>query len=193
MAADDLASSSFRDPEPFAEHGGGGALAVRVNLAEHVDVERLVRDQLLQPRVLGLEFLEALRVGGIHAAVLGETAPVAHRLGDLEMTGHVIELLAGRELLVPFGELADDLIRRVPPALPGSGAARPPALAAETVAQQLGPCEGLSSPGAVQGGRERANLRRSGPFHCNQCSVSLKVRRIRPICSRATLSLLFSV
>ena len=39
------------------------------------------------------------------------------RLGDLEMAAHLLEVLAGRQELVALGELADDLLRRVPPAL----------------------------------------------------------------------------
>ena len=39
------------------------------------------------------------------------------RLGDLEMAAYLVEFLARREQLVALGELADDLIRRVPPAL----------------------------------------------------------------------------
>ncbi|WP_425518459.1 hypothetical protein [Mycobacterium spongiae] len=39
------------------------------------------------------------------------------RLGDLQVPAHLVELLAGCEELVDPGELADDLIRRVPPAL----------------------------------------------------------------------------
>ena len=41
------------------------------------------------------------------------------RLGDLEMSAHLIEVLAGNQLLVALGELVDDLIRRRPPALTG--------------------------------------------------------------------------
>ncbi len=48
----------------------GAVPSVLCDLAEHVDVEHLVRDELLQPGVLRLEFLEPLRVGGLHAAVL---------------------------------------------------------------------------------------------------------------------------
>src|ERR1700712_5570956 len=68
------------------------------------------------------------------------------RLGDLEMPAHLVEFLARGELLVPFSELADDLIRRVPPAL--LGCPRPvilPALTGNTVAQHLDHYEGLSS------------------------------------------------
>jgi hypothetical protein len=48
------------------------------------------------------------------------------RLGDLQMTAHLLQRLPGGELLVVLGQLADDLIRRVPPALPCHGAADPP-------------------------------------------------------------------
>ena len=37
------------------------------------------------------------------------------RLGDLEMSADLVEFLASGQLLVALGELADDLIRRMPP------------------------------------------------------------------------------
>jgi hypothetical protein len=39
------------------------------------------------------------------------------RLGGLKMTTDVVELGARREKLVALGELADDLVGRVPPTL----------------------------------------------------------------------------
>jgi hypothetical protein len=68
------------------------------------------------------------------------------RLTDLEMPTHLCKVLAGGQLLVALGELADDLIRRVPPALAGChGAAILPALTGNEVAQHLDHYEGLSS------------------------------------------------
>jgi len=85
------------------------------DLLEHVDVEGLVGHQLLQPGVLGLQFLEAFGVAGLHAAVLGHPA-MPGRLGDLQMPAHLGKLLTGAEEPVALGELANDLIRRMPPA-----------------------------------------------------------------------------
>ena len=39
------------------------------------------------------------------------------RLSDLQVPAHLVEFLAGREEFIAFDELADDLIRRMPPAL----------------------------------------------------------------------------
>jgi hypothetical protein len=62
------------------------------------------------------------------------------------MPTHLRKILAGGQLLVALGELADDLIRRVPPALAGChGAAILPALTGNEVAQHLDHYEGLSS------------------------------------------------
>jgi hypothetical protein len=68
--------------------------------------------------VLALELLEPLRVGGLHPAVLGEPA-MPRRLGDLEMPAHLVESCPPRGACCPR-ELADDLLRRVPPALVAS-------------------------------------------------------------------------
>ena len=59
---------------------------------------------------------EAFGIVGLHTAVLGNPA-MPRRLSDLQMPAHLVEFLAGSEELVALGELADDLIRRVPPAL----------------------------------------------------------------------------
>jgi hypothetical protein len=99
---------------------GSGSEFPRRDLLEHVDVERLVRDELLQAGVLRLELLQPLRVVGLHPAVLREPA-MPRRLRDLEMPTHLVELFARREEAVPFIELADDLLRRVPAALLGHG------------------------------------------------------------------------
>ncbi len=60
------------------QHLYGAAFAVRRSevsrrqVLEHVDVEGLVGDELLQSGVLGFEFFEALGVISFHAAVLGQ-------------------------------------------------------------------------------------------------------------------------
>lgn len=63
---------------------------------------------ILEPSVLGFEFLQASSVGSFHAVVLGEPA-MPSRFADLEVAAHLIEFLTGSELLVALGELADDL------------------------------------------------------------------------------------
>src|SRR6478672_9580382 len=39
------------------------------------------------------------------------------RLGDLQVSAHLAQFLTGPEQFVALGELADDLIRRMPPTL----------------------------------------------------------------------------
>src|SRR5690606_169094 len=70
----------------------------RRNLLEHVDIEGLVGDQLLEPSVLILsfEFFEAFDVIGLHAPVLGHPA-MPGRLCDLQMPAHLSQLLPGPE------------------------------------------------------------------------------------------------
>ena len=47
--------------------------------------------------------------------LLGKPA-VPRRLSDLQVAAHLVEFLAGGEEFVALGELADDLVRRMPPA-----------------------------------------------------------------------------
>src|SRR5579862_5741240 len=97
---------------PPAGVAPGSEVSLR-QLLEHVDVERLVSDELLQPRVLALEFLEPLRLVGLHPAVL-RTPTIPAALGDLELPQHVGEFLALVQQPVALAQLAHDLLRRVP-------------------------------------------------------------------------------
>ena len=146
--------SAFGDPEPVAQHRrrrcvcGSGSEVSLGDLAEHVDVERLVRDQLLQPGVL------QPRAPSAASRPMAFIPPywASHRChvdSAISRCRHTSSSsLPGGQLLVALGELADDLIRRVPPALPGChGAVLLPALTGITVAQHLDHYEGLSSTG----------------------------------------------
>ncbi len=93
-----------------------GVRSFRRDLPQHVFVQLGVRQQPLEAGVLTLEFLESFRVVGLHPAVLGDPA-MPRRVGDLQVTADLVEFLAGPEELVALGQLADDLIRRMPPAL----------------------------------------------------------------------------
>ncbi len=110
-------------PRRWCDDGSGSDVSLR-QLPEHVDIQGLIRDQLLQPNVLGLELLQPLRIIGLHAAVLGEP-PVPGRLCDLKVPAHLIQPLAGGQKPVPLSEFANNLIRRMPPPL-GSHDVIPP-------------------------------------------------------------------
>ncbi len=76
MVANQPTGAALGDPEPITKCRNSCAATARGSnvslgqLLERVDVEGLIGDQLLQPSVLRLEFLQALGVTGIHAAVL---------------------------------------------------------------------------------------------------------------------------
>src|SRR6185312_2579372 len=95
---------------------GSGSEVSRRNLLEHVDVEGLVSHQLLEPGVLGFELFEPFGLVGLHTAVLGHPA-VPRRFRNLQVPAHLRQLLASPQEFVALGELADDLVRGVTPAL----------------------------------------------------------------------------
>ena len=97
---------------PLHACGSGSEVSLR-QLLEHRLVQLGLRQQLLQPGVLALELLEPLGVIGLHAAVLGEP-PRPGRLGDLELAAHLLGIHAPGQELLAFGELADDLLGRMP-------------------------------------------------------------------------------
>jgi hypothetical protein len=78
-------------------------------------VQGLLGDHLLQPRVFPLELLQALSLIGLHPAVL-VPPPVPRRLGDLQMLEHPRQFGTSAELPLALPQLADDLLRRMPPA-----------------------------------------------------------------------------
>ena len=119
VLADHPARSSFGDPEPVPQHPHGCALAVRGQKfpsasSLSIDLSSSASARSFFSRAFSrLELLEPLGVVGLHAAVLGEPA-MPGRLGDLELAAHLLEVHAAGEELLALGELADDLIRRVP-------------------------------------------------------------------------------
>ena len=74
---------------------GPGSEVSPVHFLEHVDIESLLGDHLLQPRVFLLELSEPFRVVGLHAAVLALPA-MPGSLGNLEVLAHLFD----RESLV---------------------------------------------------------------------------------------------
>src|SRR5215211_6006811 len=85
-------------------------------LLEHVDVQRLVGDQPLEPGVLGLQLLEPLGRTGLHPAVLGPPA-VPGRLADLQRPQDLGQVLAVVEQPLALADLPDCLLRGVPVSL----------------------------------------------------------------------------
>ena len=94
--AHDPARPAFAHPELLVEGPNGPPTAVTgsdvspVKLPQHVDAERLVGDDLLEPRVLLLEFLQPPGVIRLRAPVLVAPA-VPRRLGDLEVASHLLD------------------------------------------------------------------------------------------------------
>ncbi len=72
-------------------------------------LELLVGHDALEAGVLPLQLAQSLGVVGLHAAEL-VAPPVVGLLGDLEVAGHLGEVLAFPEYPVGFAELADDLL-----------------------------------------------------------------------------------
>jgi hypothetical protein len=72
----------------------------------------LVGQDLLQPGVLGLEFLQALDVVGPQPALLGPPTVIG-RLTDLQLLDDLGNLTALGQQPVSFPELADDQLRGI--------------------------------------------------------------------------------
>jgi len=86
------------------------------DLLQHVDVERLVGHELLQPAVLALELTQSLGIVGAQLAV-ALTLAVIGLLGDLQVLEHRGEILALADELVGLVELSHHLFGRVTSAL----------------------------------------------------------------------------
>ena len=72
--------------------------------------------ELLQLRVLLAQLSQLLGIVGFHAAVLVAPA-VPGRLGDLEMTDHLLDRFPFAKELLALGQLPDHLLGRVTPSL----------------------------------------------------------------------------
>src|SRR5690606_10797673 len=133
-----------RAASPPLHVAGSGSEVSLGQLLEHGLVELGLVEELLQPRGLALELLEPLRVARLHAAVLGDPA-VPGRLRDLQMSADLGELGPAGEELVALGELADDLVWRVPPTL-GHGCCPPAPASGHGLVQHLADYVAVSSP-----------------------------------------------
>lgn len=85
-------------------------------LLEHVDIQRLLGDQLLQPLVLCLERLQALGLIGLHPAI-DRPPPVERRLRDFEMAQHLNEILTLIQKALALPDLPNSLLRGMPASL----------------------------------------------------------------------------
>src|SRR5690606_20444745 len=82
------------------------------DLLEHLDVQRLVGDDLLQSVVLLFQRLQPLGLLALHAAVLGSPATQGG-FADLQGLQYLADALASRQHGVGVAELFDDLFSRV--------------------------------------------------------------------------------
>src|SRR6266567_4834375 len=114
-----------RRPRSAAGSGGRPAAGARGSpispghLLQHVDVESLVGNDLLEPLVLLLQGLQAGDLLGAHRLVLS-LPPVVGLHGDLKGPADLLQLLAGGEQAFRLTQLADDLLGRVPGPLHGT-------------------------------------------------------------------------
>ena len=76
-------------------------------------IQRLVRYQLLEPRVLPLELLEPLGLVQPQAAIL-LPPPVVGLLADPDLLAHLRDAQPTAKLHLALPQLADDLFRAVP-------------------------------------------------------------------------------
>jgi hypothetical protein len=70
---------------PTAQRRRPGVKVSLRQLLEHVDIQRLLSNELLQPLVLTLQLLQALGFISLHPAVL-RTPTIPRRLADLQLT-----------------------------------------------------------------------------------------------------------
>jgi len=101
-----------RAPEQRGVDGPGSEVSPG-QLLEHVDVQGLIGDDLLQPLVLLLQLLESFGVLALHPAVLGHPA-MPGRGRHLQVLAHLVDVLALIQQLLTLAELADRLLRGVP-------------------------------------------------------------------------------
>ncbi len=121
VLADDPTRSPLRDPEPFAQHRHSAARVRGQNFPSASSLSIALSSSssatsFFRPGVLDLEFLQALRVVGFHAAVLVEPA-MTRRLRRSRDDDTPRRAPSRRPIAVALGELADDLLRRVPASL----------------------------------------------------------------------------
>src|SRR5690606_34889450 len=85
------------------------------DLLQGEDIQSLIRDEPLELQILGLEFLQALELVGLHAAILGFPAMI-RLLGDLELLADLGDCLPAAKVHLGLAQLLDDLLRGVLPA-----------------------------------------------------------------------------
>jgi hypothetical protein len=79
---------------------------------QHLDVEFLVSDDLLQPAILIFELFQSLRLLAFHTAVL-LTPSVIRGLSDLQRLQDNCQVLPGIQHCIRITKVLCDLLRRV--------------------------------------------------------------------------------
>jgi len=98
MLTDHTKGTPLRDHEAFLQSRHGprayapGSEVSLGDLSQHVDVERLIGDDLFQPGVHPPKLVKTLGVVNLDPAVLGPP-PMPRRVRDLQMTDHLVEVL----------------------------------------------------------------------------------------------------
>jgi hypothetical protein len=121
VQAHDRAGAAFRHPEPVAQCLDGAALAVRgQKFPAEISLSMSMSRAWLATSFFSLAFSASSSLSRLASLAFMPPYWASQRChvdsADLQVSAHLVEFLAGPEEFVALGELADDLIRRVPPA-----------------------------------------------------------------------------
>jgi hypothetical protein len=106
-----IGSSAAEHTRLLVDAAPGSVVSLQ-RIFEDLLVQLRLGQQLLQPFVLCLQFLQPLRLFGVHPPVLVPPA-VERLLADLQSLRHLADRLAGRQHRVCLPDLPDNLLRPV--------------------------------------------------------------------------------